>query len=89
MVFGHSNNSWIGDLYPQSDAGRLIAFMVMLVGIGFVSMLNTAIDAHFVENDQEDSNLDIIDGIDELNEKTNTLSMQIEDLQNELQKCKK
>jgi voltage-gated potassium channel len=37
-----------GDLYPTTDAGRVIAILVMLVGIGFVAILTAAVAQRFV-----------------------------------------
>lgn len=38
-----------GDVYPQTNAGRAIAIIVMLVGIGFVAVLTAAVAQRFVE----------------------------------------
>jgi voltage-gated potassium channel len=32
-----------GDLYPQTTPGRAIAFIVMLVGIGFIAIVTAAV----------------------------------------------
>jgi voltage-gated potassium channel len=40
-----------GDLYPKSVAGRLIGIVVMLVGIGFLSVLTATIASYFVKSD--------------------------------------
>ncbi len=37
-----------GDLYPQTAAGRAIAIIVMLVGIGFIAILTASIAQKFV-----------------------------------------
>jgi voltage-gated potassium channel len=43
-----------GDVIPQSVAGRVVAAVVMLVGIGFFSVLTAAIAATFVKHDERE-----------------------------------
>jgi voltage-gated potassium channel len=38
-----------GDLVPASAAGRLVAALVMLVGIGFLTVITAAITSTFIE----------------------------------------
>jgi voltage-gated potassium channel len=40
-----------GDIYPQTDIGRVLAVTVMLVGIGFVAILTGAVAERFVTQD--------------------------------------
>jgi voltage-gated potassium channel len=42
-----------GDVYPQSDAGRIIAMTIMLVGIGFVALLTAFIADRFIREQEE------------------------------------
>jgi voltage-gated potassium channel len=37
-----------GDTVPQTDGGRIVAMVVMLVGIGFVAMLSAALAQRFL-----------------------------------------
>jgi Ion channel len=37
-----------GDLYPETDTGRAVAILVMLVGIGFLSLLIGAVSERFL-----------------------------------------
>jgi voltage-gated potassium channel len=37
-----------GDLNPQSETGRIVAVVVMLVGIGFVAVLTGAVAQRFL-----------------------------------------
>ena len=39
-----------GDLVPTSTAGRLLAALVMIVGIGFLTVITAAITSAFVES---------------------------------------
>ena len=43
-----------GDLYPTSVEGRIIGMVVMLFGIGFLSVLTAAIASRFVQTDRGD-----------------------------------
>jgi voltage-gated potassium channel len=38
-----------GDLVPKSTAGRLVASLVMLVGIGFLTVITASITSTFIE----------------------------------------
>jgi voltage-gated potassium channel len=40
-----------GDVYPTSVPGRIIGMLVMLIGIGFLSVLTATIASYFVEHD--------------------------------------
>lgn len=40
-----------GDLHPKDVEGRLIAIVVMLFGIGFLSVLTATVASKFVEQD--------------------------------------
>lgn len=41
-----------GDIYPTTFLGRVLAVILMIVGIGFVATLTGAIAAYFVEEDE-------------------------------------
>lgn len=41
-----------GDVVPRSDGGRIIAMMIMLVGIGFVALLTAFIADRFIHQQQ-------------------------------------
>lgn len=43
-----------GDVYPRSVAGRLVAMLLMLVGIGFISVLTATVASLFVKVDRQD-----------------------------------
>lgn len=43
-----------GDLYPKTVAGRLIAMLLMFVGIGFISVLTASVASLFVKTDRQD-----------------------------------
>jgi voltage-gated potassium channel len=50
-----------GDLYPHTVAGRLIAMLLMFVGIGFISVLTASIASVFVKSARQDEAADIAD----------------------------
>ncbi|UGV41148.1 ion transporter [Methanococcoides orientis] len=69
-----------GDLYPETLAGKFLAFFVMIVGIGFVSVLTANVAAYFVENDLEnESNGMLMEKINELSDKIDELDRKISD----------
>ena len=43
-----------GDIYPSTVQGRLIALVLMFVGIGFLSLLTAAIASRFVKQERGD-----------------------------------
>lgn len=44
-----------GDIYPHTDIGRVIGMAVMVVGIGFGSILIGAVAERFVQRDVHDT----------------------------------
>jgi voltage-gated potassium channel len=42
-----------GDLYPVTVQGRLIGIFVMLLGIGFLSVLTATVATQFIKTDTE------------------------------------
>jgi voltage-gated potassium channel len=41
-----------GDIYPKSVGGRIVAMVVMLVGVGFLAVLTATIASYFVKSDR-------------------------------------
>jgi voltage-gated potassium channel len=64
-----------GDIYPHTNAGRVIAMAVMLVGIGFIAILTAAIAERFVA----------LHSAEEVDELENTLVGSEEQLLREIQ----
>jgi voltage-gated potassium channel len=60
-----------GDIGPKTDAGRVIAMVVMLVGIGFVALLTAAAADRFINRDGDDP--DIAQQLSEMNERLERL----------------
>lgn len=44
-----------GDSYPRTDVGRVIAIVVMLVGIGFVAILTAAVAERFLRSQRQET----------------------------------
>ena len=50
-----------GDLYPKDVEGRIIAIVVMLFGIGFISVLTATVASQFVKSERQDETTEVID----------------------------
>jgi voltage-gated potassium channel len=56
-----------GDSFPRTDAGRVIALVVMVVGIGFVAVLTAAAAERFIRSrEAAEQREDIIERLDEI-----------------------
>jgi voltage-gated potassium channel len=75
-----------GDLYPESHAGRILAAVVMIIGIGFVAVLTANISSYFVENDtnkeredqgKNDENQLILERLEELSKKIDEINRRL------------
>jgi voltage-gated potassium channel len=52
-----------GDLYPKTVASRVVAMLLMLVGIGFISVLTAAVASVFVKTDRQDEHARITEAL--------------------------
>lgn len=50
-----------GDVYPKSVLGRLLGIVVMLVGIGFLSVLTATVASYFVKTDRSETETEILE----------------------------
>ena len=48
-----------GDHVPATDAGRIVAALVMLAGIGFLTVITAAITSSFVSRSRLEQNLSV------------------------------
>jgi voltage-gated potassium channel len=55
-----------GDIYPTTVQGRLIAMVLMFVGIGFLSLLTASIASRFVRVDRGDEHAEVMDALRQL-----------------------
>jgi voltage-gated potassium channel len=52
-----------GDIYPKTVAGRIVGIMLMLVGIGFLSVLTATIASRFVKEERSEETTAITDAL--------------------------
>ncbi|HVR13303.1 MAG TPA: potassium channel family protein [Gaiellaceae bacterium] len=50
-----------GDLYSKDVVGRLIAMVVMLFGIGFLSVLTATVASQFVKSERKEETTEVMD----------------------------
>jgi voltage-gated potassium channel len=50
-----------GDIYPATVQGRLIALVLMFVGIGFLSLLTAAVASRFVKQERGDEHDEVME----------------------------
>jgi voltage-gated potassium channel len=66
-----------GDLHPTSVQGRIIAMVVMLFGIGFLSVLTAAIASRFVKTERGDETEAILASLARVEEELADLKRQV------------
>jgi voltage-gated potassium channel len=66
-----------GDVYPKSVEGRIIAMVVMFVGIGFLSVLTASIASLFVKSDRGSE-------LDEVTDALKRIELELADLKRQL-----
>ena len=52
-----------GDLYPHNVGGRIVAMVLMFVGVGFLAVLTATVASHFVKVDQDDGSDRILEAL--------------------------
>lgn len=64
-----------GDIAPETDGGRIIAMMIMLVGIGFVALLTAFVADRFISEQKvtESKEDEILDELRKINERLDSL----------------
>jgi voltage-gated potassium channel len=55
-----------GDISPSTLPGRLVAVVLMFVGIGLTSTLAAAVAAYFVSHDRKDEHAELVEKLDRL-----------------------
>lgn len=70
-----------GDVYPKSDAGRLVGFFVIVMGLGLMATLTANIAAHFVGTDHKDEQDEVLKRLDEIAHRLDRLEQQVALLQ--------
>jgi len=73
-----------GDLVPTSPSGRVVAALVMLVGIGFSTVITTAITSTFIESARRRMEADgsdvIADKLDQISARLELIEAGLEDI---------
>jgi voltage-gated potassium channel len=49
-----------GDIYPHTVAGRIVAIILMLTGIGFLAVLTATVASYFVKADRQDESSEML-----------------------------
>jgi voltage-gated potassium channel len=65
-----------GDVYPKTVAGRIVGSLLMIVGIGFISLLTATIASSFVAADkeaEEDRMRELVDALRRIEERLERL----------------
>ena len=73
-----------GDTYPETNIGRIFAVVVMIIGIGFVSILTANIASYFVEKDLKNEKSNKIDSNQLVLEKIEDLTNKIDEINRKL-----
>lgn len=66
-----------GDVYPTTVEGRIIAMVVMLFGIGFLSVLTTTIASRFVKTERGDETEELLAALTRLEAELAELKQQL------------
>jgi Ion channel len=66
-----------GDVYPTSVEGRIIAMVVMLFGIGFLSVLTATVASRFVKTERGDETEEILAALTRLEAEVADLKQQL------------
>lgn len=61
-----------GDMSPATDTGKIVAVILMILGVGVIGMLTSTITSFFMHNEEQSN--------DELNKKIDNLSNEINEL---------
>ena len=57
-----------GDIYPETETGRVIAILIMLVGIGFLAVLTGAVAERFLSSRVEEAAVETREELEEAGE---------------------
>jgi voltage-gated potassium channel len=66
-----------GDLYPRDVEGRIIGIIVMLAGIGFLSVLTATIASRFVKSDQDTDTKQLLAALNRIEQELADLKHQL------------
>uniref|UniRef100_UPI002621A8FA ion channel n=1 Tax=uncultured Lactobacillus sp. TaxID=153152 RepID=UPI002621A8FA len=75
-----------GDISPHTLVGKIVAFILMLVGIGVIGMLTSSITTYFVKNNTDESGQQ--EKLDQIIDELRNIKDQNAELKNEIEKLK-
>ncbi|WP_347106334.1 ion transporter [Lactobacillus paragasseri] len=75
-----------GDISPHTFVGKIVALVLMLVGIGVIGMLTSSITTYFVREDNKSDAKDV--QLEKIMQKLDEIEKQNKDLKEEIQKLK-
>ena len=69
-----------GDLVPASSQGRVLATVLMLLGVGFMALLTAAIAAHIVDADEDGNRRQVLRRLEEQQAENREIKAQLQEL---------
>lgn len=75
-----------GDILPHTFVRKIVALVLMLVGIGVIGMLTSSITIYFVREDKKSDNKDA--QLEKIMKKLDEIEKQNHNLKKEIQKLK-
>ncbi|EFG55220.1 Ion channel, partial [Lactobacillus amylolyticus DSM 11664] len=77
-----------GDISPHTIVGKIIALLLMIVGIGIIGMLTSSITTYFVKSDSDEDQSSDNKKFEMIMSKLNELEKQNKDLKSEISALK-
>ena len=62
-----------GDIYPKTDAGRVVALIMIILGLGMMAALTANIAAAFVGSEQQNEENEVLKRLDEISARLTAL----------------
>ncbi len=76
-----------GDISPHTFVGKIVALVLMLVGIGVIGTLTSSITTYFIREDSKNANKKD-DQLEKIIQKLNDIEKQNQELKTEIQELK-
>ncbi|WP_236692631.1 potassium channel family protein [Lactobacillus amylolyticus] len=77
-----------GDISPHTIVGKIVALLLMIVGIGIIGMLTSSITTYFVKSDSDEDQSSDNKKFEMIMSKLNELEKQNKDLKSEISALK-
>jgi voltage-gated potassium channel len=75
-----------GDTFPTSNSGRVVASLLMLIGIGFLGLVTASVAARFVQSDADDKHEESAAQRDEILAEVKALDARLERIEQALRR---